>query len=90
MTGKDVEVRDYVMKSPVSIKFSEKLIDLIDFLIPHYVKEGKNQLVIAIGCTGGKHRSVTIAHILEQRLRQKNYRVILNDRDHMFWERTKD
>jgi len=90
LTGKDVEVRDYVMKSPVSIKFSEKLIDLIDFLIPHYVKEGKNQLVIAIGCTGGKHRSVTIAHILEQRLRQKNYRVILNDRDHMFWERTKD
>lgn len=90
LTGKDVEVRDYVMKSPVSIKFSEKLIDLIDFLIPHYVKEGKNQLVIAIGCTGGKHRSVTIAHVLEQRLRQKNYRVILNDKDHMFWERTKD
>lgn len=90
LTGKNVEVRDYVMESPISVEFSKKLIDLIDFLIPHYVKEGKNQLVIAIGCTGGKHRSVTIAHVVEKSLREKNYRVISSDRDQVFWERKKD
>ena len=89
LTGEDMKVRDYVMKSPISVEFCKKLLDMINFLIPHYVKEGKNQLVIAIGCTGGKHRSVTLAHVLYHSLKEKEYRVILSHRDDTFWERTK-
>ena len=69
------------MNSPVSLEFSNKLNDIISFLIPHYIKEGKNRLVIAIGCTGGRHRSVTIAHILYNYLKEKGYRVLINNRD---------
>ena len=60
-TGEDREVRDYVMQNGTAAIFLDKLYDMLEFLIPGYVLEGKNQLVIAIGCTGGKHRSVTIA-----------------------------
>lgn len=60
-TGEMKEVRDYVMQGKTGTRFMNKLNDLLDFLIPNYVLEGKNRLVIAIGCTGGKHRSVTIA-----------------------------
>lgn len=80
-TGNDTKVRDYVMNSPVSLEFSNKLNDIISFLIPHYIKEGKNRLVIAIGCTGGRHRSVTIAHVLYNYLKEKGYRVLMNNRD---------
>lgn len=80
-TGDDQRVRDYVMNSSVSVEFTEKLYDMMDFLIPQYIKEGKNQLVIAIGCTGGRHRSVTIANLLYQRMKEKGYRVITNHRD---------
>lgn len=68
-TGNDEKVRDYVMNSPISVEFLEKLTDMIKFLIPNYIKEGKNQLVISIGCTGGKHRSVTIARALYEALK---------------------
>ncbi|SHJ44243.1 UPF0042 nucleotide-binding protein [Geosporobacter subterraneus DSM 17957] len=80
-TGDDQNVRDYVMKWPESISFVEKLKDMIDFLIPLYIKEGKSQLVIAIGCTGGKHRSVTIANILYETLKEKGHRAMINHRD---------
>ncbi|HZJ76595.1 MAG TPA: RNase adapter RapZ [Oscillospiraceae bacterium] len=80
-TGNDIKVRDYVMNSPVSLEFSNKLNDMISFLIPHYIKEGKNRLVIAIGCTGGRHRSITIAHVLYNYLKEKEYRVLMNNRD---------
>ena len=70
-TGNDPEVQQYVMNSPEAGMFLDKLEDMIRFLIPNYIKEGKNQLVIAIGCTGGKHRSVTLANAIYQRL-QKN------------------
>ncbi len=63
-TGNDKEVRDYVMNFPEASVFLNKLTDMMDFLIPNYVKEGKHQLVIGIGCTGGKHRSVTLANEL--------------------------
>ncbi|MQN01908.1 MAG: RNase adapter RapZ [Lachnospiraceae bacterium] len=63
-TGNDQEIVDYVMNSDVSHKFIDKLTDLITFLIPEYIKEGKNELVICIGCTGGRHRSVTVAREL--------------------------
>ena len=62
MSGNDAPVRDYVMNSETARIFLDKLTDMVQFLIPNYVAEGKNQLVIAIGCTGGKHRSVTLAN----------------------------
>ncbi len=68
-TGEDRAVQDYVMRGGIGYQFLTKLYDMIDFLIPNYVQEGKNQLVIAIGCTGGRHRSVTIANALYQHLR---------------------
>ena len=71
-TGLDEEVRDYVMDSPISHEFLEKLEDMIKFLIPNYINEGKNQLVIGIGCTGGHHRSVTIARALYKALKVKD------------------
>ena len=67
-TGNDREVQDYVMSFEEAHIFIDKLTDMIKFLIPNYVKEGKYQLVIGIGCTGGKHRSVTLANELYKRL----------------------
>lgn len=63
-TGNDPEVQDYVMNNERAELFVKKLEDLVQFLLPNYIWEGKNQLVIAIGCTGGKHRSVTLANKL--------------------------
>lgn len=80
-TGNEKDVRDYVLNWEQSKKFVNKLIDLIDFLIPYYIKEGKTQLVIAMGCTGGKHRSVTIANVLYEYLKKKEQRVIIGHRD---------
>lgn len=67
-TGNDVEIQQYVMQFSEANEFIDKLEDMIRFLIPHYISEGKNQLVIGIGCTGGKHRSVTLANELYKRL----------------------
>lgn len=70
-TGNDKEIQDYVMQFPEANLFLDKLEDMINFLIPNYISEGKNQLVISIGCTGGKHRSVTLANELYKRLSGK-------------------
>ena len=67
-TGNDPEIQQFVLKAPEANIFLDKLEDMINFLIPNYVKEGKTNLVIAIGCTGGKHRSVTLARELYSRL----------------------
>jgi UPF0042 nucleotide-binding protein len=67
-TGQDQEVQDYVMASEAAELFLKKLEDLVEFLLPNYVAEGKNQLVISIGCTGGQHRSVTMAEQLYHHL----------------------
>lgn len=67
-TGNDVEIQQYVMQFEEAGVFLDKLDDLVRFLIPHYIDEGKNQLVISIGCTGGKHRSVTLANEIYKRL----------------------
>ncbi len=67
-TGENRAVQEYVMRGGTGYQFLTKLYDMIDFLIPNYVKEGKNQLVIAVGCTGGRHRSVTMAGALYQHL----------------------
>ncbi len=64
--GNEAEVQDYVMQNDKGRIFLDKLKDMMEFLIPNYILEGKNQLVIAIGCTGGKHRSVTLANALYQ------------------------
>lgn len=68
-TGNDKEVQDYVMEFPEASEFLTKLVDMLDFLIPNYVKEGKHQLVVGIGCTGGKHRSVTLANELYAKMK---------------------
>ncbi len=70
-TGNDKPVHDYVMSFDEASMFLDKLDDMVEFLIPNYVKEGKHQLVIGIGCTGGKHRSVTLANELYNRLKDK-------------------
>lgn len=81
-TGNDKEVQDFVMAHGESEAFMDKLIDMIQFLIPNYVKEGKYRLVIAIGCTGGKHRSVTLANELYKRMKDRgNYGMKLYHRD---------
>lgn len=81
-TGNDDCVRDYVMSFKESGEFLSKLVDMAEFLIPNYVKEGKYQLVIAIGCTGGKHRSVTLANALFDALKNhKGYGIKLSHRD---------
>ena len=81
-TGLDREVQDYVMGFPEAHEFVDKLTDMVDFLIPHYINEGKYQLVIAIGCTGGQHRSVTLAGELYKRLKDRgDYGLTLRHRD---------
>ena len=81
-TGNDKEIQDYVMSFPEANKFLDKLTDMLEFLIPNYVKEGKYRLVIAIGCTGGKHRSVTLANALYNRLKDRgNYGIKLEHKD---------
>lgn len=81
-TGNDKEVRDYVMSFEETKVFLKKLKDMLLFLIPNYVKEGKNQLVIGIGCTGGKHRSVTLANALYEELKgQGSFGLKLDHRD---------
>lgn len=81
-TGLDKEVQDYVMAYPEAHEFLDKLSDMVSFLIPNYVKEGKYQLVVAIGCTGGQHRSVTLAGELFNRFRnQGEYGLTLRHRD---------
>ncbi len=81
-TGNESDVQEYVMQSGEGEEFLNKLEDMLSFLIPGYVKSGKHQLVIAIGCTGGHHRSVTIANRLSERLNGKgNYGLNLIHRD---------
>ncbi len=82
LTGNDKPVQDYVMQYPESDAFLDKLTDMLEFLIPHYVNEGKYRLVVAIGCTGGKHRSVTLANELYRRMKdQGNYGMTIYHRD---------
>ena len=83
LTGNDKPIQDFVMKHEESVEFLDKLDDMMRFLIPNYIKEGKYNLVIGIGCTGGKHRSVTITNKLAERLKQLPYSVKVEHRDIM-------
>ena len=80
-TGCDSSVREYVMSFEQSQKLLEKIKDLLDFLIPLYIQEGKSQLVIAFGCTGGKHRSITFTELVTDYLSSQGLRVQKNHRD---------
>lgn len=82
LTGEDEQIQTYVKQGGTAEEFLAKLYDLVDFLIPNYISEGKNQLVIAVGCTGGKHRSVTIARELYAHLKERDeYGIRLEHRD---------
>ncbi len=82
LTGNDAMVHDYVMGFDVAKEFLQKLTDMTKFLIPNYISEGKNQLVIAVGCTGGKHRSVTLASELYEALKDnQDYAIKIEHRD---------
>lgn len=81
LTGNDKPIQDFVMSSPQAVEFIDKLDDMLNFLIPNYVLEGKNSLVISIGCTGGKHRSVTLANKIYERLKERKYAVKIEHRD---------
>ena len=80
-SGKDEPVSDYVLKQSETKEFINKLEDMLKFLIPNYVKEGKRQLIISIGCTGGRHRSVAIAEELYKKLDSSSYSVNVDHRD---------
>lgn len=81
LTGNDKLIQDFVMGFPQTTEFIDKLEDLITFLIPNYILEGKNRLVISIGCTGGKHRSVTISNELYKRLKNGDFGLKIEHRD---------
>lgn len=80
-TGNDKEVYDYVMNSKGAVEFLDKLADMLYFLIPNYIIEGKNQIVVSIGCTGGHHRSVTLARAIAKKMEKLEYGIKLEHRD---------
>jgi len=82
-SGQDPEVQQYVNKWPVTRQFREKFFRLVLFLLPHYINEGKSHLTIALGCTGGRHRSVVLGEKLASYLTEKGYSVRLEHRDQM-------
>lgn len=80
-TGNDKSVRKFVMEASIAGEFLEKLEDMLLFLIPHYITEGKNQIVVGIGCTGGRHRSVTLVNELSAKLNHTEYGIKVEHRD---------
>ena len=81
LTGNDPAVYDYVMAAPQAKEFQRQLFEMVKFLIPNYIAEGKNQIVISIGCTGGKHRSVSMVRALESQMKSLPYTVKMEHRD---------
>ncbi len=82
LTGEDESVRKYVFAWEQTNTFTTKLVDMLEFLIPYYIKEGKTQLIVGIGCTGGKHRSVAIANYIGSELKENGHRAIVIHRDY--------
>ena len=81
LTGLDKAVRDYVLGSGETQEFIKRTLNLLDFSVPLYLKEGKSELVVGIGCTGGKHRSVTLARELESHFHRLGYKCVIQHRD---------
>lgn len=90
LTGEDQPVIDFVLSSPVTKSFIRRFINLLKFLIPHYIGEGKTSLVVAIGCTGGQHRSVALADYIGSKLKNLGYRIIVRHRDIAKYQIDKD
>ncbi|MCI6157912.1 MAG: RNase adapter RapZ [Peptoniphilaceae bacterium] len=86
LTGRDPEVRDYIFGYVQTKTFLDKITDLLDFLLPYYIQEGKRTLTVGIGCTGGRHRSVALAEALGEQLLQKNSHVLVTHRDQSLWK----
>lgn len=84
-SGLNTDIKEYVFGFEEANEFLDKLVDMMEFLIPKYSKEGKTNLVIGIGCTGGKHRSVAIAQALTTRLEENGEKVYVSHRDQKFW-----
>lgn len=80
-SGKDEPVKEYVLRWSEAKQFLHKVIDMAEFLIPYYIKEGKTHLVISVGCTGGRHRSVVISNEIHELLKKNGHRVIVDHRD---------
>ena len=93
-TGLDADVRDFVLNHPVTEEFLHKVMDMLTFLLPNYIAEGKHRLVIAVGCTGGAHRSVAIAEYIARGLDERGYRTGVKHRDialeQAHWETRRD
>ncbi len=85
-TGKDPDVEEYVFSFDVTERFLDKIVELLEFTVPYYEKEGKKNLIIGIGCTGGKHRSVAIAEKLGEILKNKFDLVFVSHRDERYWQ----
>lgn len=81
LTGLDKQIRDYVLSDEETQEFLKRLLYMLDFSVPLYLKEGKSELVVGIGCTGGKHRSVTIAMQLDDYFISKGYKCVITHRD---------
>jgi UPF0042 nucleotide-binding protein len=81
LTGLDPKVAAYVRKFPQTVEFLAKISDLMSYLMPHYVQEGKSYLTVAFGCTGGQHRSVMMAEEISKRLKKAGYQVKAVHRD---------
>ena len=80
-SGLDEDVRDYVMSSPEAVEFLQRIDELVAFLLPYYAREGKSYVSVAIGCTGGRHRSVVLAEELATRLRAEGFAPTVHHRD---------
>ena len=81
LTGLDSSVRNYVLCSNDTQQFLKRILDLLDFSVPLYYKEGKSELVVGVGCTGGKHRSVTVARALQEHFQSLGYKSVVSHRD---------
>ena len=81
LSGEDEPVKDFVLKRPETQTFLKQFRELLVFLLPHYISEGKTHLTVAIGCTGGTHRSVALANKIKDFVLEKNYNVIVRHRD---------
>lgn len=80
-TGKDERIKEYVMSFPETTVLIDKIMDYLEFVIPEYIKEGRLQLIVGIGCTGGKHRSVVLTEEITRRLIENGHRVQMSHRD---------
>jgi len=81
LSGLDAPVHDYVISHDVSVRFMESLLGMLHFLVPHYISEGKSQLIVGIGCTGGRHRSVTLSEELQKTLALQEYSAVVYHHD---------